>query len=300
MRTIVGLLLGLGLFALANGLAVAQGNPVQPTATTTQKKDLEVVGGKPVSLAESPWQVALMDINQPLVFGPVCGGTAIADKWVLTAAHCFYDVKTCKVRFTAARLWIMHGTTDLATNTPKLVRISRIHMPTPDFDCKTFASDIALLELRDLLPNAFRMRLPNLKEDAAFDLAPGRLKASGWGQTSEDGAISQLLLEVAVPSVPLTVCKQALEPELLIPEKTLCAGEYGKDTCRGDSGGPLFRRLQSSTAEAVQFGITSFGSGCGQRDRPGVYTRVAAYTDWIRATMSLPGCTPALAAAGKC
>jgi secreted trypsin-like serine protease len=300
MRALAAILLTLALLPLAPRNATGQDAGVQATTATPQAKDWKVVGGLPATLAMTPWQVALMDVNQPLLSGPICGGTAIADKWVLTAAHCFYDIPTCTVRFTASRIWVLHGTTDLGTQTPKLASVNRIHLPTKTFDCKTFVADIALLELRDLIAVTPRMQLPTQQEDSAFDTASGQLRASGWGRTSENGAISQILLEVAVPSVPVPLCKQLLEPTLPIPDKTVCAGEYGKDTCRGDSGGPLFRRIPGSSAQAVQFGITSFGSGCGQRDKPGVYTRVAAYADWIRKTMGALTCTSELAVAGRC
>ncbi len=292
--------IAVALSIVAAGSAVAQGASTESAVTTPQTKDWKVIGGMPAQPFGSPWQVALMDREQPLVFGPVCGGTAIGDKWVLTAAHCFYDIATCKMRFTVARIWVLHGTTDLATTTPRLAGVQKIHLPPTGFDCKNFAGDIALVELRDLLPAGTRMQLPTAQQDAALEMTQGRFSATGWGYTSESGSISQILMEVSVPPVPMAQCKAMLEPGLPVPERTLCAGEFGKDTCRGDSGGPLFKRVPGSPAQAVQFGITSFGSGCGRPDKPGVYTRVAAYGDWIRKTMAAPTCTPALAAAGKC
>jgi len=61
-----------------------------------------------------------------------------------------------------------------------------------------------------------------------------------------------------------------------INEKThLCAGleEGGRDTCAGDSGGPIL------TTDGVQVGITSFGGRCGKPEKPGVYTRVSGSYD---------------------
>lgn len=51
------------------------------------------------------------------------------------------------------------------------------------------------------------------------------------------------------------------------------------DTCQGDSGGPLM--LFTSSQQWVLVGITSFGRGCAQPGYAGVYTRTAAYIDWI-------------------
>ncbi|RWS01452.1 trypsin 3A1-like protein [Dinothrombium tinctorium] len=72
--------------------------------------------------------------------------------------------------------------------------------------------------------------------------------------------------------------------EAKITETMICAGEEGKDSCGGDSGGPLFG---SVLRNAKLFGIVSFGIGCGRKDRAGVYTRVQNFTDWIESNMKL-------------
>lgn len=54
--------------------------------------------------------------------------------------------------------------------------------------------------------------------------------------------------------------------------------EFKRDSCRGDSGGPLQIFDKSKTARIV--GIVSFGISCGTQ-LPGIYTRVAHYVDWI-------------------
>ena len=52
------------------------------------------------------------------------------------------------------------------------------------------------------------------------------------------------------------------------------------DTCQGDSGGPLM--MFTTSNQWVLVGLTSFGYGCARQDYSGVYTRVAAYHDWIQ------------------
>lgn len=48
---------------------------------------------------------------------------------------------------------------------------------------------------------------------------------------------------------------------------------------QGDSGGPLLKQLPSG--RWITIGIVSWGISCGQRDLPGVYTRVESYMNWI-------------------
>lgn len=65
----------------------------------------------------------------------------------------------------------------------------------------------------------------------------------------------------------------------------MCAGgEKGKDSCRGDSGGPLMVSYADEKNEINWYivGVVSFGpSPCGMEGWPGVYTRVSNYGKWI-------------------
>ncbi|XP_018562107.1 transmembrane protease serine 4-like [Anoplophora glabripennis] len=71
----------------------------------------------------------------------------------------------------------------------------------------------------------------------------------------------------------------------------ICAGSSieSRDTCKGDSGGPLQVYHDKSQGIRCMYdivGVTSFGKSCGlAKNLPGVYTRVSAYIKWIEDTV---------------
>lgn len=65
-------------------------------------------------------------------------------------------------------------------------------------------------------------------------------------------------------------------------ENKLCAGSFQKDSCNGDSGGPLMLENRYNGAQrTVQYGVVSYGPRqCGS-NAPGIYTEVTKYVNWI-------------------
>jgi hypothetical protein len=89
------------------------------------------------------------------------------------------------------------------------------------------------------------------------------------------------LRQVHVPAVADNVCKGVYGGELIV-SVMLCAGNMadgGVDSCNGDSGGPLARKVDGVWEEV---GIVSWGpTNCGSPGQPGVYTRVSSLSSWI-------------------
>jgi secreted trypsin-like serine protease len=56
--------------------------------------------------------------------------------------------------------------------------------------------------------------------------------------------------------------------------------EGGKDSCSGDSGGPLF--IKNTTIISA---LVSYGYGCARKRVPAVNTRISAYKSWIQTTI---------------
>ncbi|MDM8565554.1 serine protease [Candidatus Halobeggiatoa sp. HSG11] len=118
-----------------------------------------------------------------------------------------------------------------------------------------------------------------------IDLEPEKLKKI----TSQiENALQPKNLQlVSLPIVSNELCKKSYS-NIDVTDQMLCAGfaEGGKDSCEGDSGGPLVI-WSPEHLRWVQVGIVSHGEKpCGLRDTYGIYTRVSAYTDFIKEHIS--------------
>lgn len=116
------------------------------------------------------------------------------------------------------------------------------------------------------------------------------LYTAGWGRT-EYGAPSEKKLKLSIPAVSTDTCiplYRAAGANLGFGQ--ICAGgEKGRDSCRGDSGGPLMAKSWGNAdvkPKWVSVGIVSFGpSDCGVEKWPGVYTKVYDFMPWILRNM---------------
>ncbi|XP_014394652.1 PREDICTED: coagulation factor XII [Myotis brandtii] len=112
---------------------------------------------------------------------------------------------------------------------------------------------------------------------------------AGWGHQFEGAEeYASFLQEAQVPLIPHEHCS---DPEMhgnAFYPGMLCAGfpEGGTDACQGDSGGPLVCEDEDNGRQLTLRGIISWGSGCGDRNKPGVYTDVANYLTWIHEHMA--------------
>ena len=225
-----------------------------------------IVGGEPVpDIADTPWQVAL--VSGGAARNQFCGGSLVAETWVLTAAHC---VDNFAVDMNPARLEVVAGTLEYASGGEQIgVTEIVVH---PNWNDDTMDHDAALLRLAS--PATLGQPIDLMAGD---DEAPVgvNVRVSGWGATSEGGPGSDELLFVEVPVVSTDECNAPESYDGAITEAMFCAGgrEGGIDSCQGDSGGPV------DDGEKL-VGVVSWGHGCARRLKYGVYTRVSTVSEW--------------------
>lgn len=254
----------------ALGLISAAAGPFAATAPAAA--DSVVVGGQPAATADAPWAVALSSRDRfgGTRAGQFCGGVVVAPTKVLTAAHCMGREVLGGEPWQLSDFKVIAGRSALLGQGGQEVRVSDTWI-SPEYDPTANTNDIAVLTLASPLPQSYVIGTA-LPGDTAE--TPGTAAdVYGWGDTTGNGTYASALRSARVQVLPDAACERAYPGGFgaaYQADTMLCAGDPqgGRDACQGDSGGPL-------VAQGRLIGLVSWGSGCGQPENPGVYTRVS-------------------------
>ncbi|XP_030767624.1 phenoloxidase-activating factor 3-like [Sitophilus oryzae] len=258
-----------------------------------------IFGGEQTDLDEYPWMAIFQyqNIRGEKKYG--CAGSLINSRYVLTAGHCVTGPVLTKLgQLVNVRLgeWDTDSPNrdcreingKQICNDPEInVGVDEI-IPYPRYnpDDNDKSHDIALIRLQrpvQFTKYIFPICLPLPNEGSVIN---DSLIVAGWGKT-EYGRNSNLKLKLEVPFTDKTSCASLFRTyNINIGNGQICAGGAdGKDSCTGDSGGPLMRTFPNDQFRWYIEGIVSFGMRCGTEGWPAVYTRVAEYVAWVHRTV---------------
>ncbi|XP_049565211.1 hepatocyte growth factor activator isoform X5 [Orcinus orca] len=234
-----------------------------------------IIGGSSSLPGSHPWLAAIYIGNS------FCAGSLVHTCWVVSAAHCFSNSPPRESVSVVLGQHFFNRTTAV-TQTFGIEK----YIPYPLYSVFNPSDhDLVLIRLekkgeRCAVRSQFVQPICLPEPDSTFP-AGHKCQIAGWGHQDENvSGYSSLLREALVPLVADHKCSS---PEVYgadVSPNMLCAGYFDcrSDACQGDSGGPL---ACEKNGVAYLYGIISWGDGCGQFNKPGVYTRVTRYVDWI-------------------
>ncbi|XP_031240722.1 renal glandular kallikrein-like [Mastomys coucha] len=230
-----------------------------------------VVGGFNCEKNSQPWNVIVLGFTKDKPY--LCSGVLLDHNWVLSAAHCYND---------KYEIWLGKNNIKEDEHSAQYRLISKA-IPHPDFDFNSvidFSNDLMLLRLSE--PAEITDVVKPIDLPTEEPTVGSRCLASGWGSITpkEEYKYPDDLQCVYLKLMPNNICAKGLIWK--VTDTMLCAGEMdgSKDTCVGDSGGPLI-------CDGVLQGITSFGPRpCAKPNVPAIYTKLIIYKSWIKDTMA--------------
>ncbi|XP_075399686.1 transmembrane protease serine 11A [Tenrec ecaudatus] len=232
-----------------------------------------IMSGDIAAKAAWPWQASLQHNGMH-----VCGASLISHTWLVTAAHCFKNDAN-------PRSWtVSFGTT---INPPLMKRNVKRIIVHERYNFPEQADDIAVVQFSPRVTFTDDIRRVCLPEASESFQPNSTVYITGFGALFYGGNTLNYLQEARLKIISDDVCKQPHVYGNQIKIGMFCAGylEGIYDACKGDSGGPLVAKDLNDTWYLI--GIVSWGTNCGQKNSPGVYTNVTYYREWIASKMGL-------------
>ncbi|ESO09319.1 hypothetical protein HELRODRAFT_97488 [Helobdella robusta] len=250
----------------------------------------KIIGGQSSTYGSHPWMARVMVLVRDRAYH-LCGGTIIADRWILTAAHCF--------AFEKNNIIVKVGDHNLVTRDDheQVFVVDKIFIHETASSTKPSKTDQKstktlkkpeTTKLRPFIQFNHYVQPACLPSASTTYEAGMKCEVTGWGLIDEDSLTPPNSLHSAIlPIINETECKRLYKDlfKLFVTEDSFCAGyATGEvDTCSGDSGGPLICNIDGVH---TLMGVTSRGNGCANKNSPGIYAKVANFISWIEETIS--------------
>ncbi|EDX18294.1 GD15634 [Drosophila simulans] len=214
-----------------------------------------------------------------------CGGSLIASRFVLTAAHCVNSDDSTPS-------FVRLGALNIENPEPGYQDINVIDVQIhPNYSGSSKYYDIAILQLAEDAKESDVIRPACLYTDRTDPPANSKYFVAGWGVMNvTNRAVSKILLRAALDLVPADECNASFAEQPSanrtlrrgVIASQLCAADKNqkKDACQGDSGGPLILEIDDVDGIYSIVGVISSGFGCATKT-PGLYTRVSSFLDYI-------------------
>ncbi len=253
-----------------------------------------VINGTEVTTeARYPWVVSLRYTYDPKKAAVhFCGGSIVGPSLIVTAAHC---VDRLVGREGALSIW--YGSTRLSRGGSSVQaaeilvhpdkRVVTIPLAGGKF-YEVYDNDIALVSVRGTFPDSTHAKVLKPVNESLMFGDGALVTVAGWGLT-ETGQPAETLRHLGLKLVPRRLCNSVGSYDGNITENMVCAGfiEGGRDSCKGDSGGPLM--AYDGEGGLVLAGVVSWGEGCAMPKKYGVYVRAPRFYSWIMDALAASG-----------
>ncbi|XP_071120550.1 chymotrypsin-1-like [Mytilus edulis] len=241
---------------------------------------VKIVNGDNANIEDYPWMVSIQfRINENDSFTHKCGGAILDKSWILTAAHCNID----NPGRPANDIRIQAGSSFLSQMKVKIpVKKYYEHEQFKPFVTGQLDNDLMLLQLRKPLRFGSTINKIDLDTEIGKNYTGELCTITGWGDTDVNagGNMPDRLQVLNLHVVTNEHCGIAWRIPQTFWNNMICLQDKDKDSCRGDSGGPVI--CNNKLVGTLSYGNNSPCDG----SYPSVHSRISAYLDWIKGKMN--------------
>ncbi|CAG5104885.1 Oidioi.mRNA.OKI2018_I69.chr1.g1637.t1.cds [Oikopleura dioica] len=248
-----------------------------------------IIGGVPVEENEWPWITHLtFDLNDG--GEKLCGGSVIANRWVISAAHCCLDVQKIVGRFGDL------NATEFDSNEYELEASAWFNDPEYDRHADDKNNDLCLIKFNeDIIASDPESKVQPVCLPKEVHEHGAACWVAGWGSFEYMGGPQNPDLHSV--GVNVFSAEYCLANSLIsLAADDICAYkpdlngdgllDSGASFCDGDSGGPL---ICPTDGKATLVGVVSTGIECTWEGYPNKYTSTFVTSNWIQETVAAEG-----------